>query len=299
MILKREPSQTPEQLGRRLPAHAVVSDFRLRKKGVSRYDLRDPYYTAVTLPWWAFTIAVLALVFTINTAFALLYLAQPGAVQNLGPKQFWLSLFFSIETLSTVGYGEMAPATFYGHVVSACEIVLGMAFTASLTGILFVRLSRPKARILFADAAVIHDDEGKRRLAIRVANGRQEMLINAFAVLAAFITDRDAAGQTVWRTQRLALEHETLSVFPLTWTVTHLIDEASPLQAFSPAEFAVRDVRLYLMIEADDPAISADVHDLRGYEGEAIVFDKHYAEAVSRDERGRIMADLSRLSALV
>ncbi|MHB8287267.1 MAG: hypothetical protein ACYDD1_21685, partial [Caulobacteraceae bacterium] len=153
--------------------------------------------------------------------------------------------------------------------------------------------------ILFSDAVIVYAEDDKRRLAIRVANGRQDMLINAFAVLAAFMTEQDEAGQTVWRTHRLTLEHENLGVFPLTWTLTHLIDETSPLQALTSGDFAAREVRLYLMIEAHDPAISADVHDLRAYEGEAIVFDRRYAEAISRDERGRIMADLSRLSALI
>ncbi|MHB8285842.1 MAG: ion channel, partial [Caulobacteraceae bacterium] len=102
-----KPQRSPEPVAAHPAGHAVIGDFRLRKTGVSRYDLRDPYYTAVTAPWWAFILAVLALVFLINTVFALLYLAEPGAVQNLKAGQFWMALFFSIETLSTVGYGEM------------------------------------------------------------------------------------------------------------------------------------------------------------------------------------------------
>ena len=132
-----------------------ASTVEIVKRGVARYDLSDPYHVAIELSWKEFALAFLGLELSINIAFALLYLASPGCIANMRPGSFSDAFFFSIETLATVGYGTMAPTTFYGHAVSAIEIVCGLVFTAIMTGLLFVRFSKPRPKILFADQAVV------------------------------------------------------------------------------------------------------------------------------------------------
>jgi len=102
----------------------------LRKKGVSRFDLRDPYHLAVALTWPQFLAALLALYLTVNVVFATLYWLVPSSVANARPNSFVDVFFFSIQTMATVSYGEMYPATLYGHAVAAIEIICGLAFTA-------------------------------------------------------------------------------------------------------------------------------------------------------------------------
>jgi inward rectifier potassium channel len=40
-------------------------------------------------------------------------------------------------------------------VIAAVEIVCGIAFTAILTGVTFVRFSRPRAKLIFAQNPVV------------------------------------------------------------------------------------------------------------------------------------------------
>ena len=98
-----------------------LGSYEFRKKGVSRFDLRDPYYLAITLTWPQFLAGLLALYLTVNVVFATLYWLVPGSVANARPNAFADVFFFSIETMATVGYGEMYPATAYGHAVAASE----------------------------------------------------------------------------------------------------------------------------------------------------------------------------------
>jgi inward rectifier potassium channel len=153
------------------------------KRGVARYDFRDPYRIAIELSWKEFALTFIGLELGINTAFALLYLASPGCIANVRAGSFSDAFFFSIETLATVGYGTMTPATFYGHVVSAIEIVSGLIFTAIMTGLLFVRFSKPRPKILFADQAVVTSHNCTPTLMVRIANGRITLLTNAMARL--------------------------------------------------------------------------------------------------------------------
>jgi inward rectifier potassium channel len=266
------------------------------KRGVARYDFSDPYHFAIELSWKEFALAFLAAEFSINTIFALLYFASPSCIANMRPGSFSDAFFFSIETLATVGYGTMAPATFYGHAVSAIEIVCGLVFTAIMTGLLFVRFSKPRAKILFADQAVITSHNGFQALMVQIANGRLTLLTNAEARLGLVLLEEHAAGHRSRQLHDLALSSPTLSLFPLTWTVMHEIDENSPLAGYGAEHFKERDARLVLTIEARDHVLGAAIHDMRIYMADEVLFGMHYAEAVTLDDQLRPVADLTRLS---
>jgi inward rectifier potassium channel len=268
----------------------------LVKRGASRYAFSDPYHIAIELSWKEFALAFVGLELGINVVFALLYLARPGCVANMRPGSFSDAFFFSIETLATVGYGTMAPATLYGHIVSAIEIVCGMVFTAIMTGLLFVRFSKPRPRILYADQAVVTSHNCLPTLMVRIANGRMTLLTNATVQLGVLLFEESAEGQTLRRVHDLALSNTSLSLFALTWTVMHVIDEKSPLAGYDAERLEEGDARLFLSIEARDHAIGALVHDMRIYTAVDVLFGMHYAEAVTVDDQRRPVADLSRLS---
>jgi inward rectifier potassium channel len=190
----------------------------------------------------------------------------------------------------------MAPATLYGHIVSAIEIVCGMVFTAIMTGLLFVRFSKPRPRILYADQAVVTSHNCLPTLMVRIANGRMTLLTNATVQLGVLLFEESAEGQTLRRVHDLALSNTSLSLFALTWTVMHVIDEKSPLAGYDAERLEEGDARLFLSIEARDHAIGALVHDMRIYTAVDVLFGMHYAEAVTVDDQRRPVADLSRLS---
>lgn len=268
------------------------------KRGVSKYDLRDAYHVAIDLSWKEFGLLFIGAEITINLVFAFLYMINPGCIANARPGSFSDAFFFSIETLATVGYGVMAPATFYGHAVSAIEIVTGMAFTAIMTGLLFVRFSRPRAKIVFADQAVITTHNGAPTLMVRIANGRLTLLSGATAQLGVLLHEVSTEGQNFRRLNYLQLSTPSIALFPLTWTLMHVIDSTSPLHGCDAKSFAEHDAQLFLTIEARDAALGVSVHDVRIYRHADILFGMRYADAVSVDDKGRTIADLSRLSLL-
>ena len=294
MAVHKPPQLPPSQMSRPMKVRAAA--FDLRKTGVARFDFSDPYHLAVTTSWPAFILGAFCCEIALNMIFAALYSFEPGAVQNLPQGDFLRAFFFSLETLATVGYGEMAPASTYGHVVAGVEILLGMAFTAIFTGLLFVRFSRPQARILFADKAVVAHYNGKPTLMVRIANGRLTMLTHATARVTLLVIEITGEGQTFRRVLDLQLVRDDLPIFPLTWTLMHVINEQSPLWGLTPADLAKREVRLFVSVEARDDALGAQVQDLGFFTHEQILFGKRYGEAVSVDEAGRTVADLSRLS---
>lgn len=182
-----------------------IGGYTMWMKGAVRLDLRDSYHAVIALSWPRFLLTLIVADLAINIGFALLYLAQPGSIANAHPGSFSDAFFFSIETSSTVGYGDMYPATFYCHSVASIEIVTGMAFTALATGLLFVRFARPKARIRYAENAVIASHGGQPTLMIRIANGRRSLLYDAVAHLNLLLTIRGGQGETFRRVYELHL----------------------------------------------------------------------------------------------
>ncbi|MBV9655504.1 MAG: hypothetical protein JOZ42_13180 [Acetobacteraceae bacterium] len=268
----------------------------LRKKGVARVDWRDPYHLAVTLSWPKFFAVLLVVELVINLSFASLYALAPGSVVNARPGSLSDVFFFSIETLATVGYGVMAPGTLYGHIVSAVEILCGMTLTAVFTGLIFVRFSRPKAKILFAENPVITTHNGKPALMVRVGNGRLSPLGDARAKVSVILLEQTEEGHTFWRSHELELVRASIPVFLLTWTVVHEITEASPLWGATPESLEDGDFRMLVSIEVRDQAIASMVCDVHTYGARDIAWRMRYVDAVSWREDNTRTVDMTKLS---
>ncbi len=283
---QRQPRPIPVQRGR----------FGVSNMGAARFDWHDPYHLAVSLPWPVFVGVLVGCWLAINLLFAMLYALGPGDIANARPGDFADAFFFSVETLATVGYGVMAPVTTYGHIISATEIVSGTAFTAIVTGLLFVRFSRPKARIVYADDAVIHTHNAQRTLMVRAAHGRLTLMTSASARLFALIAERTKEGSYLRRIHDLTLTQSQLPLFVVPWILMHVIDEDSPLHGLDAEVLLQSDVRLFLTIEAQDQALGATVHDIKYYESAHIRSGMRYVDAVTFDDEGRATVDLSRIS---
>jgi inward rectifier potassium channel len=275
-----------------------IGPLDVTKVGVSRIDWTDPYHMALTASWPAFALTVLVLYATINVLFAILYAAVPGSIGNARPGSVTDAFFFSVETLATVGYGQMYPATIYGHTVSAAEIMSGMAFTAIVTGLIFVRFSRPRAKVLYADHAVITPYNGLPTLMIRIGNGRMSLLTNLNVRVSALIGENSREGHQMRRVNDLMLARSNVPMFALTMTMMHCIDDASPLYGHTARSLTDGHVRLFVSVSAQDAAINATVNDIKTYMAQHVRFGMKYADAVTVDPDGRTMADLTRISML-
>ncbi len=232
----------------------------------------------------------------LNLVFAVLYVQQPDAVLNLRPYDVIGAMFFSLETLAIVGYGGMAPSSTYGHTVASIEILTGMTFTAIFIGILFVRFSRPQARILFADVAVITLHNGLPTLMLRIANGRLTLLTHALARLSVLTAETSPEGSVFRQVQDLKLVRDDMPIFPLTWTLMHVIDETSPLFGLEPEALEAGKARFFVSVQAQDSAMGATVHGLNTFLPSQVAYGKRYSDAVMVGDSGRIITDISRLS---
>ena len=189
----------------------------------------------------------------------------------------------------------MYPATPYGHVIAATEIVCGLGFTAILTGLTFVRFSRPRAKFVFASHPVVAMYNGKPTLMLRVANGRTHVLMDAVAKLNVLLSVATAEGKFFRRAQELRLERAHLPVFPLTWTLMHVMDERSPLYGYDAAQVLAVCAQVFVTLEARDPTLATSVCEIRNYATQDIRFGMRYVDVVTIEDDGTPVADLTKI----
>src|SRR3984957_15866370 len=223
-MFKRLKERTPnEQTIRFGGREIIISD------GLHLSFWADISHRCMTAKWPAF-IGGAALVFVVfNAVFASFYWIGDQPISNVPGGAYIDYLYFSIETLSTAGYGDMHPQTHYGHFVAAVELFTGIFSMSLMTGLIFARFSRPNARVLFADHPVITNHDGKPTLMLRLANERHNIISNAIAKLWLFKNIVTMEGETLRRFYELPLTQSQNPGLALSWTLYHVLDENSPL----------------------------------------------------------------------
>lgn len=277
------------------PISVRAGKIEFVKINATTRDWRDVYHWILSLSWPCFAALVLGVFLALNLVFALAYLASSGCIAELKPGSFFEALFFSVETLATVGYGHMYPATTYGHVVTTIEIVVGMFWLAVMTGVIFVRFSRPTARIVFSSSAVITQFDGRPTLMLRVANLRHQSMVEAEFRLMLLRNELVQEGETFRRFHTLKLTFDRLIMFPVALTLRHVIDEHSPLHGMTAADFERTDTRLMTSVVCVDSVIQAPVQSQHDYNWEDIHFGKRFVEIYTEMDDGRLTVDYGRL----
>src|ERR1700674_2402773 len=251
----------------------------------------DISHRSMTASWPAF-IAGAALVFVIfNAVFASFYWIGNQPISNVPGGAYIDYLYFSIETLSTAGYGDMHPQTHYGHFVSAVELFTGIFSMALMTGLIFARFSRPNARLLFADNPVISNHEGKPTLMVRFVNERHNIISNATAKLWLLRNEMSLEGREFRRFYELPLVRNEHPALALSWTLYHILDEQSPLYGLDADDLAASKVSLVVVVSGYDVVAAQTVHARKSYDDRDIRFGQRYADILDTTEEGRLRID--------
>ena len=254
----------------------------------------DISHRCMTASWPAF-IAGAALVFVVfNAVFAVLYFIGNQPIANVPSGDYIDYLYFSIETLSTAGYGDMHPQTHYGHFVAAVELFTGIFSMSLMTGLIFARFSRPRARLLFAENPVISSHDGKPSLMVRFANERHNIIGNATARVWMLRNELSLEGARFRRFYELALVRNEHPALALSWTLYHVLDEQSPLYGLDADDFNGQEVSLMVVVSGYDVVAAQTVHARRTYHHSDIRFGHRYADILDTSEDGRIKIDYGR-----
>jgi len=262
-------------------------------KGQDRSRWTDVYHAVLNAPWWAFFLGLAGFFGAINVVFALLYLAQPGALEHARNGNFWDAFLFSVQTIASTNYTVFSPQTIYANIIVCIEAFFGLLTIALFTGIIFARFSRPYARVVFSKVAIITPFDGVPTLMFRAANQRGNQILDAEITLtvARNLTTRE--GIRMRRFEELRPVRDRTSLFALSWTVMHRIDETSPLHGLTTDEWHDDQIEVIALLSGVDETLADRIYARHSYVFHEIHHDHRFVDVLSV-ANGRRIVDLTR-----
>lgn len=259
-------------------------EFNVVRRNIPRRLLSDIYHYLLVTRWRIFLSLILGYYIALNLAFAGLFMMQPGSVVGVRDGS-WVDHFsFSVQTMSSIGYGVMSPKTDYAHMVVSIEALVGLISIAMMTGLMFAKFSRPTARVMFSRRAIIRDFDGERVFMFRMANLRQNQVVSAELDLQMVRTVVLENGESFRKLQEVPLKRSRSSMFVVSWTAIHVIDEDSPFYEFeSKEQWEGGDVEVVVSFSGVDGTFNQMIHAKHSYIFEDLEIDEEFADVLSMD----------------
>jgi inward rectifier potassium channel len=285
MILKKKPT----------PVSVRVGQVEFLKVNTQGQGWRDLYHWVLALSWPRFAGLISAVYLVINLVFGILYSVGGNCIAGITPGYFPTAFFFSVQTLATVGYGHFYPETIYGHTVTTIELIVAMFWFAVITGLIFVRFSRPSARIEFTKSMVIAPFNGRPTLMLRVANLRHHSMVEAEFKIMFTRNERILEDESFRHFYMLKLDFDRLITFPAALTLRHTIDEQSPLYGETAETLQASDARFVASVVCIETVIPAAVQCQQDYTWRDLRFGERFVDIYTEIAAGRLTVDYGRL----
>jgi len=305
-LYKRNPEENDLGFGTKLTDDVERllnpdGSFNVQREG---RRILTPYEALVEMSWGQFFLVVLLFFVGVNLLFGLLFIWT--GIENLSgitPGTFFENLansfFFSVQTFTTVGYGSISPVGFWANLLASLCALVGLMSVALVTGLFFARFSKPKARILFSNKAIIspYRDTEFLSLQFRIVNQRNNHILDIRArMIMSYIEKKDGKSQRRFRA--LPLEREQIYFFPLNWTIVHIIDKQSPIYEKTLEDIQAMKAEFLILIEGYDETFASTVHTNSSYTCEELDWGMRFEPMYFPNaERGKTILELEKISA--
>nr|WP_255429049.1 ion channel [Saccharibacter sp. 17.LH.SD] len=243
------------------------------------------------MKWPRFFLLVAGFYLFINFIFGIIYMVIPNSVTNVAPYDFWDDFFFSVQTLSTVGYGGAAPVGKLANTVVTVETFASMIFTSLVTGLIFSRFSRPHARVLFSKVATISGNSELPFLNIRIGNLRKTALIDLNVEAIMIHSPIDENGEPSLHIDRIQLQNNHLPLLPVSWVISHTITSDSPLSGLTTEDLALQKAQLIITLSATDQVSAQGVFAMHTYHHDSLIRDATFRNIIQPRPDGSMVAD--------
>jgi inward rectifier potassium channel len=274
--------------------------FNVARAGLNRWSSLNMYHELLTMPWYKFLGIVTIGYLLANGVFAVAYLLcgpqSLNVAADLGISlRFLQAFFFSVHTFATIGYGNVTPVGIAANMIVTIESLVGLLSVAFATGLFFARFSRPTAKIIFSNNAIISPYQGITAFEFRITNARNNQIIElqATVIFSYFVVEN---GKRIRRFQQLTLERDRVSFFSLSWTIVHPIDSSSPLHMLAEADLRTADAEFLILLTGIDETFSQTVHTRSSYKAEEVIWNVKFSDVYNPPTpTGRLTIDVRKL----
>ncbi|WP_459211641.1 ion channel [Aquimarina rhabdastrellae] len=262
-------------------------------------SISESYSYLINLSWPRFFLCVFIGYIIVNTFFAIVYLLL--GIENIESSSgnfitdFSKAFFFSVQTLTTVGYGVLAPKGIGVSIVASIEALVGLMSFSFVTGLLYGRFSRPKSNIRFSDTLVLREHQDSLALMFRMMSKGKHVMIYPKVEVILVLSEKGESNMYNNKFFNLALERSQITYLPTTWTIVHELKDTSPLAGYTKEELVDLHAELLIVASYYDESFKQEVHQIHSYIFQQIAVDHKFEKAFYYDDRGHIVLDHSKL----
>jgi len=270
--------------------------FNVKKTNVPFFERTNYFHSLITMSWRHFFGLIILSYFIVNLAFASIYMVV--GVENLTAtdglsdfEKFMEAFFFSAQTITTLGYGRVAPIGIPANSIAALESMLGLLAFALATGMLYGRFSKPSGKIRYSSFAVIAPYQNINGFMFRVVNPQSNQLLEVEVSVNLSLKKEASDSRDFYQ---LELERSKVIFFPTMWTVVHPINEGSPLYGLSETAVLEKDAEFIITIRAFDESFSQTVYSRSSYKAFDLRWGEKFVYVISTEAEG-LSVDVGRI----
>ena len=206
-----------------------------------------------------------------------------------------------------MGGAGLPPAIYLGHGKDRWKDAYHFLLTMPLAGffgvmaggylainLLFARISRPTARVVFSDRAVVTTYQGRPTLMFRAANRRRNRIVEAEVTVNLARDGVTREGARMRGFENLTTVRSRSPLFVLTWQIMHQIDEASPLFGETTESLLEQRAEIVVILKGLDETFAQTIHARASYTPEEIVWGGKLVDVFSRNADGQPVIDYTR-----
>jgi len=284
------------------PSQPILRKASRSKNKLLKYfeqPIQDLYHWLLVITWWQFLGLLSLIYFGVNVLFAIAYLSAHQGIANAREGSFIDAFFFSVQSLSTIGYGAMYPQTLYAQILVTFEVLVGILLVAMATGLMYARFSQPRARVLFSQVAVICPFNGMDTLMFRVANQRNNRIIEARIQVSFLGNETSLEGMELRRLYDLPLLRSESPSFALSWLVMHQIDHNSPLWQETKKSLVKSDAEILVILTGLDETFSSTIHSRYSYKLKDILWSMRFVDILHKTDQNNYYLDYENFHSVI
>jgi len=258
--------------------------------GLDDSRLTDLYHSLMRASWPALLAAVVFSFIIANALFAIAYIVM-GGIGNARPGSFSDAFFFSVQTMATIGYGQLVPNSFAANVLVSFEALTGLMAFAVMTGLVFAKFSRPSARVRFSKFAIVSNRDGIPSLQFRMANMRANQIVDASARVIFARQEKTLEGEEMRRFHDLKLQRDRNSLFIYSWTAIHPITDDSPFKDVTVEAMEASSAEIIVSVVGLDETFAQNIHARHSYRARDIMWGHRFVDILERAPGGAMSID--------
>ncbi len=251
----------------------------------------------IRMPWWLFFGTMAGIYLIEISIFALILSFDARHIAGDAPMGLSKPFAFAVEAFLANGFSSLSPNSMFTYAIAILDLISGLITLSTLTAVVFSRLNSNETPLIFSQHLCISNISSGHLFCRFVTTDRSQWL-NVNYTLSLIYDDEPESGLWQRRIVSLPTLNKGTPQLSQTATITHALDEDSPITQIGLEALAQRNALIMPMVEGIDETTGSSLVQTHAYSVQDIMINHRYSDLVSIDRLGNRRINIHRLNKL-